>query len=375
MAWNGDVVLADEVVGLGGGIFPPRPPRLGIPLALRPLLRGGQVADDRLEPHVDAFARPQVVDRQWHPPLQVAGDGTIVQSFLDEADRPVLHVLAPPGAALEPLQERLGEGGQQQEVVLGVSHHGNSPAHAAAGGEEVLRVEGAAAVVALVAARFPVPAVGTGPLHVSVGEKTRCVRVVELAAGALADVALLQEAQEQVVGHPAMVVGPGVGVQVPRDAQVLPLLEELGVVPVHDLLRRYPFLVGPHCDRGAVDVAAGHHQHPVARHAVIAGEDVRRQVGARQMAQMPRAAGIRPGNRNEDVARRAHEAGGYQRPALPSRPRSARRHVLRAALGPVHHQHSQQDEDAACGDSQGDPLVERQHAAQHPHDGYQIADQ
>ena len=48
-----DVVLPHEVRVLGGGVLPPLAPRLGIAAVLGPFDRGGEVADDGVEPHVD----------------------------------------------------------------------------------------------------------------------------------------------------------------------------------------------------------------------------------------------------------------------------------------------------------------------------------
>ena len=50
-----DVVLAHEVVGVGVRRLPPLPPRLGVAGAAGPLDRRRQVADDGVEPHVDAL--------------------------------------------------------------------------------------------------------------------------------------------------------------------------------------------------------------------------------------------------------------------------------------------------------------------------------
>jgi len=60
------------------------------------------------------------------------------------------------------------------------------------------------------------------------------------------------------------------------------------------------FLVGPHRDGRAVSVAPRHHQHPVAPEPVVAGEDVGRQVRARDVAQVQRAVGVGPCHGDED---------------------------------------------------------------------------
>ena len=55
-----DVVLADEVEGLRGRIDPPVFPGLRLAADLGPLDRRREIADDRLEPDVQAFVRPSL---------------------------------------------------------------------------------------------------------------------------------------------------------------------------------------------------------------------------------------------------------------------------------------------------------------------------
>ena len=70
-----DVVLADEVELLRLGIDPPLAPRLLRTRQLTPLDRRGEVADDGLEPDVNAFARfGPAFDRDGHAPVEVARD-------------------------------------------------------------------------------------------------------------------------------------------------------------------------------------------------------------------------------------------------------------------------------------------------------------
>lgn len=69
---------------------------------------------------------------------------------------------------------------------------------------------------------------------------------------------------------------------------------DLRVVPVDDDIGGDPLRLGPDGDRRAVHVGPAHHQHLVSRHALLAGEDVGRQVCAGQMAEMARARGVWP---------------------------------------------------------------------------------
>ena len=79
-----DVVLADEVVRPGRRILPERPPGVRVATALRPLLARREIADDRVEPDVDALvvvpfdrapARPttmsRVIARSFSPSFSI----------------------------------------------------------------------------------------------------------------------------------------------------------------------------------------------------------------------------------------------------------------------------------------------------------------
>ncbi len=164
---------------------------------------------------------------------------------------------------------------------------------------------------------------GAGALHVAVGQEPHGLRVVQLLARLGGDVAPFGETGEHVLGDGVVVGGAGGGVQLPLDAESLPVGEELGVVAVDDLLGAHPFGVGADGDGGAVDVGAGHHQHPVAPEAVVTGEDVGGQVGAGEMAEMTGPAGVGPGDGDEDVALLGHGVSGY-RPRHAPRPTLAR---------------------------------------------------
>src|SRR3990172_8048510 len=62
------------------------------------------------------------------------------------------------------------------------------------------------------------------------------------------------------------------------------------------LLRRATLLLRPDRNWRAVLVGAGDHEDAVAGDAVVAGEDVGRQIGAGDLAQVQRSIGIRPGD-------------------------------------------------------------------------------
>jgi hypothetical protein len=77
------------------------------------------------------------------------------------------------------------------------------------------------------------------------------------------------------------------------------------VVLLGDVARREAALIGDDGDRRAVHVGAGDHQDVVAAHPVVAGEDVRGDVGAGGVAEVAGAAGVGPGDPDEDLFGRA----------------------------------------------------------------------
>ena len=207
-----------------------------------------------------------------------------------------------------------------RKKCCGLAQLGRGAADPAARVDEVDGVERPAAVLALVAAGPWVAAVRAGALDVAVGQEPLRLRVVHLLAGLDVDVAALAQPGEDVLGHPAVVVGHRRGEQVERDAELVPLAEELGVEALDDLDRLDALLVGPHRDGRAVGVAARHHQHVVAPAPVVAGEDVGRQVGAGDVAEVLRAVRVRPGHGHEDRAWRLRPSPEVTREGAPLRP-------------------------------------------------------
>ena len=71
-----DVVLAHEVVVARVGVLPPVAPGVGRAAVPRPLDRRGEVADDGVDPDVDALVLALLVARDGHAdaPVEVARD-------------------------------------------------------------------------------------------------------------------------------------------------------------------------------------------------------------------------------------------------------------------------------------------------------------
>ena len=142
---------------------------------------------------------------------------------------------------------------------------------------------------------------GARALDVAVGQPAVVVHRVELLLHGAVDVAPLPVAQEQVVGHVPVVLRIGVGVQVEGQAEAQEALDEAAVVALDHLGRADALLVGAQGDGGAVGVRAGDHQHLVARQAMIAREDIGRQIRARQVADVAVAGRIGPGDADVDI--------------------------------------------------------------------------
>ncbi len=170
--------------------------------------------------------------------------------------------------------------------MLGLAEHRCGATDLGPRVDEVDRIEGAAAVLALVAPGLRVLAVRADPLDVAIGQEALILLVEVLLADPAVDVALLEQPEEHVLGDRSVIGGAGRGVQVPTDPDPLPALDDLGVVAIDDLLRRHPLGVGPHGDGRAVHIAPADHQHVVAGQPVIAGEDVGRQVGPGEVPEM-----------------------------------------------------------------------------------------
>ncbi len=75
---EGDVVFADEVVGLGLGVFPERLPGVRVALILGPLDRRREVTDHGLEPDVDPL-RFEALDGHGDAPVDIARDRSVLE--------------------------------------------------------------------------------------------------------------------------------------------------------------------------------------------------------------------------------------------------------------------------------------------------------
>ena len=297
-----DVVLAHEVVGVGVRRLPPLPPRLGVAGAAGPLDRRRQVADDGVEPDVDALVRPvaPAVQRHRHAPVDVAGVAARLE-VLEQVDAEVQDVGPPALAGGQPVAERAGEGRQVEEVVLALDELRRLAVDLADRVDQVDRVELVAAVVALVAAGAVVAADRAGALDVAVGQRAAGRRADRAERRLREDVAVLQQAQEDLLADRGVVGRRRPGEEVVAQPERLQVVDDDPVVPVGDLPGRDALGVGRDGDRRAVLVGAADHQHPVAGHPVVAAEDVGGDAEAGDVADVPRAVGVGPGDCGQDV--------------------------------------------------------------------------
>ena len=89
-----DIVFADEIIDSSLGVVPPLLPRIILSYVVRPLYAGRQVTYNRLEPDVQPL-RLEPVQRDWDPPLDIAGDGSATQTCLHIVAGEIDHIRSP----------------------------------------------------------------------------------------------------------------------------------------------------------------------------------------------------------------------------------------------------------------------------------------
>jgi hypothetical protein len=144
-----------------------------------------------------------------------------------------------------------------------------------------------------------------GALDVPVGQGAAGGRGDRAQCGLREDIAVLQQAEEDLLGHRVVIARGGPGEQVIGQAERAQVLRDHPVVPVGQLACGDTFGVRGDLDRRAVLVGAADHQHPVARHPLVPAEHVGRQAEAGDMADVPGAVRVRPGRRGENVTGRS----------------------------------------------------------------------
>ena len=264
-----DVVLADEVAVAGGRPATSDARRPGRPVA-RPIPPSRQVADDGVEPRTGG----------GRPSRAGAGTPQSRSRVIARGRRP---------AASQPRASAPTNGRQARLVAVEVAGHrlqqveagGTAGAGAAArpgrrsagsGAPQLLRVEGAAAGVALVPAGVGAPHDSRSPPRS--GRAGAALAPAEGGRlGRLGDQpALAQAANSSWVT--AWCGGGGLGVVVEGDAGAGEAGRDALVLAVGQGGRRQPGPLGRDRDRGAVLVGPGDQQDQVAGQPVVAGGDV-----------------------------------------------------------------------------------------------------
>ena len=298
-----DVVLAHEVVALGLRVGPPQPPGLGVAGPLRPLDRGGEVADHRVEPDVQPLHRlvAPALERDRHAPVDVAGDGARLE-LGDEVLAELEHVRPPVGPRLQPRGQGAGQRGQVEEEVLGLDELRRLAVDLGARVDEVDRVELVAAVVALVAARAAVAADRAGALDVAVGQRPAGRRADRAHLHARDDVAVAVQREEQLLHDGVVVQRRRPREEVVRQPEPLQVLDDDPVVLVRGLAVGQPLALGLDADRRAVLVGARHHEDVVAAHPHEAAEHVGGDTETGDVTDVSGAVRVRPGDSGQDAS-------------------------------------------------------------------------
>ncbi len=291
-------VLADEVIDLGV--------RIGLPVAVKvdalllaQVLEAGEVADRRVQPHVEVLARR--VGNLEAEVGRIAGDVPLGQTRLE----PFLQLvgnLALHAAALGPLLQELGEVRQLEEVVGGRAHFRRGAGDGRDRIDQLGRRVGRAAGFTVVAVLVFGLALRAGTLDEAVGEEQALDRIEHLLDIACGDMAGIAQRQIDALAVGAVLRRVGGVIVVKADAE----LGEVGLVLVthtlDQLLGGDTFLLGTQHDGGAVGVIGAHVMAFVATAFLEAYPDVGLDV-LKQVTQVDRPIGIGQGTGNQNLAR------------------------------------------------------------------------
>ncbi len=124
---------------------------------------------------------------------------------------------------------------------------------------QILGIQRAAAHITLIPASSFVAAVGAGALNIPVRQEPLATGAVGQLHNLGVDIAPVFKFRKYLVDRFLVVFGMGVSKKIEGDSQFLPGIQELGMVPVEDLLGSNAFLVGTNRNRRSVSVAAGNH--------------------------------------------------------------------------------------------------------------------
>jgi hypothetical protein len=152
--------------------------------------------------------------------------------------------------------------------------------------DQILGLEQPSAVLALVAAGAWVVTMRALAFDIGVRQEAAGDRIEKTDGVVPVQQPLVQEHHEFVLNDFAVILRGGGGVQVIAHTEIPPVGQKLGMVPRGDFSRRGVLLVGADRDGCAVGVGARDHQNVVAAQTLIAREDVRGHIHARQVPDM-----------------------------------------------------------------------------------------
>ena len=306
---EGDVVLAHElhIANVVGALVQTPPVAPGRAVLLGPFLGRADVFDGGVEPDVEDLAlhagtRPAVGADYGHAPGQVAGDAPVDQALVQVLEGDGLGQGLPVSLRFDPGADLGLDLGLQQIEVARVAHLDVLRTRdRRIGIDQVRRVQQAAAVVALIAARLGIGAVRAGPLDVAVRQEAGVVDRIDHLVHAFFDQSVLLQGRSEMLGQ-ATVWG------VRRPAKVI-------VAEAKGFARRLLDLmllvaIGPHVltgggggqlGRRAMLVGRADEQDLVALRPVEPGPDVGRQHRPGQIAEMLDAVDIRQGRGDQDA--------------------------------------------------------------------------
>ena len=265
-------VFADEVVQLGGRVFLPVFVEAdGVATLVAQVLEGAHVADWRVQPDVEVFAR---CIRDFEAEVRrIAGDIPLLQAGFE----PLLHLvryLLLQRAAAGPRLQHFAEGRQVKEEVLGVTHHRRGAGNHGFRLDKLGRAVGRAAHFAVIAILVRGFTFRTGAFDEAVRQEHAFFRIVQLRDGAVFDkTVLFQTGVDQLRQLAVFVAVRGVIVVI-ADVKAskigLMLLTHFG----NHLLRGDPQLLRFQHDRRAVGIVRTDEVNLVAAHSLVTDPDI-----------------------------------------------------------------------------------------------------
>ena len=285
---------------------PPAFPAFIGAVRVAPLLGGGDVFDGGVEPDVEDLVlepRPgQAAPGHRHAPGEVAGDAPV--------DQPLVQVLVgdgpgqarPFGLGVHPGADLVLHLRMPLIEVARLAHLQVPRAgHRRIGFDQVDRIEQIAAVVALIAPGRGEAAMGAYPLDIAVGQEALVVDGIDHPVEALLDQAVVLQHLGEVLGQGPVLRRGGAAEPVPRQAERAAEVV-LGAVPFlaigQDVLPRRR---RRQLRRGAVLVRGADIEGLVPPGPLEARIDIRRQHGARQVAQVLDAVDVGQSRGDEDA--------------------------------------------------------------------------